>query len=171
MIILAIDYAHRKSGWVIINDGRTENFGEFGTKPSKKKLTNKLAWIEHELYNVNRNQAEITELIRTLSPDRLIVEIPYFSQKSSDAILIGMGAKMISDLDAILLTGQLVKSILTGKKQASKDIIRSIVRKTAVPAPNFKSILFASNHIHDAYATYLAYINPKYQILSKASAI
>lgn len=168
MITLAIDYAHRHTGWVIINNGRTENWGVFSTKPPKKKSKNKLIALKVEQRNCWTNYKKICLLIEDYGPDRIVVEVPYFSQKVSDSILIGMGIYMISTFEPELLIASTVKEILTGKGNASKAEIASIVRSKAIPAEGHKSILFAKDHVHDAFAAYLATKSPKYEILKQA---
>lgn len=157
-VTLAIDFAWRNSGFVIVGeDGNISSHGLIKTSPRKKKNKSDRdisKTFAHEKENYDYLKIEIVKLIKRSRADILVAEVPFFAQKSMDAILIGMGWALLKELGFEFLTASQVKFSLTGNKQASKKEIASVVNAKTT------GLLFAKDHVVDAYATYLAYRNP-----------
>lgn len=158
MITLAIDFAWRESGWVVVDvDGSVISYGIISTKPRKRKNKSDrdiTKTFEHEKKNFDYILNSISGIISKFNCGKVIAEVPYFSQKASDAILIGMGWAILKTVGAEFYTASQVKDYLCGSKSASKSEVALEVYKKV------SGLLFKESHIIDAYAVYLASKNP-----------
>lgn len=164
--VLAVDFAHRASGWVIVNKkGLIVDRGELKTKALPRQAAKDIGmYMRHELENYYILKNQIEELIHEYSCNHLVAEVTYFSQTSKQGILIGLGWALIHELGGDFITGKDVKNILCDDPTASKEQVYSAVHKLAGAEDPSKSIMFASDHIKDAFATYIAWRSERYQM-------
>lgn len=161
MNTLAIDFAWRNSGWVVINE-EEEILGKglIVTKPRKKRKGEKniILDIKHEKENYHLIQDSLIAILEKFLYHRIVAEVPYFSRKSSDAILIGMGWALLNGFSAKLITASQVKEVLLNNPRASKkEIADYVIRNGGI------SLAFDKDHIKDAYACYLAWKTSEFQ--------
>lgn len=157
MKTLALDFAWRNTGWVVVNGGGDpEGWGNIKTKPRKKKNKSDkdpIADLEHELNNKDHIIKEIEGIRSDFEVIDTIAEVPFFAQQSYHAILIGLGWALLDEIGChYYITGFQVKNALCEKGSASK----SEVAKVMLRSGGIK-LMFANYHIKDAYAAYLAY--------------
>lgn len=175
MRILALDFSWRNTGWCVVEDGKPIDYGNIKTKPRKKKNKkdkDKLKDILHESENYEYIKNSIKGLVirNDLNIDgfadfdglnkkvKIIAEVPFFSQSSDSAILIGMGWALMKQLNVEIITGKEVKKILTGNPNASKVEVAKVVKNRGG-----LELMFKNDHIIDAFSAYLAWSSQEYK--------
>ena len=126
--VMAIDLSYRDTGVCVLKKNQETVFMEKAVSYKNPEMGNGFESLKNCASNLNKLFSDLMNVVRTLPPDILIIEMPCFTQSAKSALAIGMLWGLAARFQkAILIEPSALKNWSESKRGDGKEKVKEKV--------------------------------------------